>query len=83
MLVFCQLVSDDLFQTEEIAMNEEATRWLTQATQDLDTAQILFDAARYGPCAFFCQQTAEKTLKSVLYDVGERPWGHSLSSLLE
>lgn len=64
-------------------MNDEAKRWLVQADQDLDTAQILFDAARYGPCAFFCQQAAEKALKAVLYDLGERPWGHSVSSLLD
>ena len=64
-------------------MNEEATRWLTQATEDLKTAQILFDSDRYGPCAFYCQQAAEKALKAVLYNIGERPWGHSGSSLLD
>ena len=64
-------------------MNEEATRWLTQAIEDLETAQILLGSGRYGPCAFYCQQAAEKALKAVLYDTGERPWGHSLSSLLD
>ncbi|MFZ1239629.1 MAG: HEPN domain-containing protein [Anaerolineae bacterium] len=64
-------------------MNKEALRWLTQASDDLGTAQILFDSQRYGPCAFFCEQAAEKGLKAVLYLAGERPWGHSVSSLLE
>lgn len=64
-------------------MKEDAIRWLTQATDDMDTAQILFDSERYGPCAFFCQQAAEKSLKAVLYQAGERPWGHSVSSLLD
>ena len=48
-------------------MNKEALRWLTQASDDLGTAQILFDSQRYGPCAFFCEQAAEKGLKAVLY----------------
>jgi HEPN domain-containing protein len=64
-------------------MNEEATRWLTQATEDLTTAQILCDSQRYGPCAFFCQQVAEKGIKAVLYQAGEKPWGHNVSSLLD
>jgi HEPN domain-containing protein len=64
-------------------MNEEGARWRAQANADLDTARILLDSQRYGPCAFFCQQAAEKGLKAVLYDSGERPWGHSVSSLLD
>jgi HEPN domain-containing protein len=61
----------------------EATRWLAQASEDLHTAQILFDSNRYGPCAFFCQQTAAKALKAVIYHHGEKPWGHSVPSLLD
>jgi HEPN domain-containing protein len=63
--------------------NEESKRWTAQATEDMSTAQVLFDSKRYGPCAFYCQQAAEKALKAVLYQTGERPWGHSLSSLLD
>jgi HEPN domain-containing protein len=51
-------------------MNTEATRWRGQAIEDLETAQILFDSQRYGPCAFFCQQAAEKLLKAVIYNAG-------------
>lgn len=61
----------------------DAYRWLKQANDDLVTAAILLKAARYGPCAFYCQQAAEKGLKAVLYSVGERPWGHSIPSLLD
>lgn len=64
-------------------MNLDAIRWRTQAIDDLDTALILFNSGRYGPCAFFCQQAAEKALKAALYQAGERPWGHSVSSLLD
>jgi HEPN domain-containing protein len=64
-------------------INKDATRWLKQASDDMITAEILLESARYGPCAFFCQQAAEKALKSVLYAVGERPWGHSIPSLLD
>lgn len=64
-------------------INKDATRWLKQAGDDMTTAQILLESERYGPCAFFCQQAAEKALKSVLYAVGERPWGHSIPSLLD
>lgn len=61
----------------------DADRWLEQANEDLTTATILFEAERYGPCAFYCQQAAEKALKAVLYAAGERPWGHSIPSLLD
>jgi HEPN domain-containing protein len=33
--------------------------------------------------AFFCQQAAEKALKATIYSAGERPWGHSVPSLLD
>ena len=64
-------------------MNEDSARWLAQAGEDIATAQVLLDAERFGPCAFFSQQAAEKALKAVLYAVDERPWGHSVASLLD
>jgi HEPN domain-containing protein len=64
-------------------MNPEATRWLKQSAEDLETAQILLESNRYGPCAFFCQQSAEKALKAAIYNAEERPWGHSVPSLLD
>ena len=44
---------------------------------------MLFAAERYSPCAFFCQQAAEKALKAAIYNSSERPWGHSVPSLLD
>lgn len=70
-------------RTSEGKMNTEAMHWLQQATEDLETARILFAAQRYGPCAFFCQQTAEKGIKAIIYNAGEKPWGHSVPSLLD
>jgi HEPN domain-containing protein len=64
-------------------MDAQAERWSHQATDDLETAIALYGLARYGPCAFFCQQAAEKALKAALYTVNERPWGHSISALLD
>ena len=64
-------------------INLEAARWLKQAREDLETAEVLFNSQRYGPCAFFCQQAAEKALKAIIYNVGEKPWGHSVPSLLD
>lgn len=64
-------------------MKAEAQQWFEQAEQDLQTARILEQTARYGPCAFYCQQVAEKALKSTLYEAGQRPWGHSIPALLD
>jgi HEPN domain-containing protein len=64
-------------------MDTDEARWLRQANEDLTTARILFESRRYGPCAFFCQQAAEKALKAVVYSCGEKPWGHSVPALLD
>jgi len=61
---------------------EEAERWRLQAEADLNTAQTLFENERFGPCAFFCQQAAEKALKALLYSKGIRVLGHSIVGLL-
>jgi len=63
--------------------SDEFQRWMAQANEDINTAQILFDSERYGPAAFFFQQSAEKAIKAALYRSGERPWGHSVASLLD
>ena len=52
-----------LFRPEEMPVNQEAKRWLIQANEDLETADILLSSERFGPCAFYCQQAAEKALK--------------------
>ena len=46
------------------------------------TARKLLEQVEYGPCAFFCQQAAEKSLKALLYLRGIKTFGHSLVNLL-
>ena len=43
-------------------------QWLKKAELDLETARILLDAEMddYFPCAFHCQQAAEKFIKAFL-----------------
>lgn len=62
---------------------EEADRWRRQAEADLRTARRLLAAGEFGPCAFYCQQAAEKALKALLYSKGAKVFGHSLTGLLE
>lgn len=43
-------------------MRVEAERLLLQAQEDLASARVLFQGARFYAAAFFAQQTAEKAL---------------------
>jgi len=45
---------------------DEAYKWLTQALEDIKTAEKLLEAGRYYAVAFWSQQTAEKALKALL-----------------
>ena len=47
-------------------MKEEAKKWMNLAKDDLKSAQINFDNKQYYVCAFLCQQSVEKALKSLL-----------------
>ena len=49
-------------------MIEEAENWLEQAKADLNTANNSFKSADYYACAFWCQQSVEKTLKALLIE---------------
>ncbi len=40
-------------------------KWKESATDDLDTAQILFVSKKYVYCLFFCHLALEKMLKSL------------------
>lgn len=64
-------------------MADEKRRWLAEAEEDLKTAEVLLQQARYSASAFHSQQTAEKALKSLLYGLHDVPWGHSVMDLLE
>jgi len=63
-------------------MKEEVKRWMAQAKEELDTAQINFEAEKYFSAAFWCQQAAEKALKALLIDkTNEFPKIHDLTKL--
>jgi HEPN domain-containing protein len=62
---------------------EEARRWFSEAEWDLESARILHESRRYNSCAFLCQQAAEKSVKALLFSVGESPFGHSVLHLLQ
>lgn len=63
---------------------KEAKRWLEQAAEDLTSAEILFQNARYYLVCFLSQQIVEKALKAVLYHDGEDlVLGHSVRNLIE
>lgn len=47
-------------------MKKEIQKWLKQTKADLNTAEYLFKGKRYREAAFFCQQAAEKGLKTIL-----------------
>jgi len=64
-------------------LRDEASRWLSEALWDIETAKILHKAKRYNASAFYSHQAAEKAAKSLLYLVNEAPFGHSIRMLLE
>lgn len=39
------------------------------------------DAGRYNACVLYCQQAAEKAIKSLLLQLHQAPWGHSTWNL--
>jgi len=61
----------------------EVNRWLRAARNDLAMARALRNDLFYDGCAFHAQQSAEKALKGLLYELHQRPWGHSCFLLLE
>ena len=58
-------------------------RWLEEAEKDFETAEILYNNARYNAACFYSHQAAEKAVKAMLYSVNEAPWGHSIRILFE
>lgn len=55
-------------------MKKEAEVWVKYAKDDLKSMEVMWDARRYGPTAFYCQQLLEKILKAVIIEfVSKRP----------
>ncbi|PZA08916.1 HEPN domain-containing protein [Meiothermus sp. Pnk-1] len=65
-------------------MRVEAERLLLQAQEDLASARVLFQGARFYAAAFFGQQTAEKALKALYIErFLKLPRTHDLIELAE
>ncbi len=47
-------------------MNEEVERWWSKAKDDLEKARIMFENKKFDGAAFFCQQSVEKGLKTLI-----------------
>lgn len=66
-------------------MNERTVikHWVDSATEDLKTAEALFDTKRYQHCLFFCHLMIEKILKAVYIAKKHTapPWTHDLGGL--
>ncbi|HEV8130805.1 MAG TPA: HEPN domain-containing protein [Acidobacteriota bacterium] len=62
---------------------KEAQRWLAQAENDLEFAQLALREKFYAQACFISQQIGEKALKAVAYFHGERfVLGHSILELV-
>lgn len=53
-------------------MKEEVKRWWKQTLKDIDTAKSLYRIKRYDYSYFWCQQAAEKALKTLLLNKGNK-----------
>jgi len=62
---------------------KEAERWFKTAKGDLDSAIILLKNNRYAHSCFHSQQSGEKAVKAVWYDLDADPWGHSIKKLIQ
>ena len=64
--------------------SSEAARWFLQAENDLAFAKLGLREGYFSQVCFQCQQIAEKAIKSIRYNLGERiVFGHSLLELAE
>lgn len=66
-------------------MKKETKLWLEYANEDLENMGVMWEARRYGPTAFYCQQVLEKLMKSAIVEFGNRrpPKIHDLLKLEE
>lgn len=66
-------------------MKQEAKLWVDFARDDLKSMRVMWEAHRYGPTAFYCQQIVEKMLKAVITERGNKAprKSHDLVRLLE
>lgn len=51
-------------------MKQEVQNWWQQTLKDIDTAKALYKIKKYDYSSFWCQQSAEKALKTLLLKRG-------------
>ena len=61
---------------------EISYKWLEEADNDFDMAEILLKSEKFNGAVFHYQQAVEKSLKAALYYEDKQPWGHSILSLI-
>lgn len=57
--------------------------WFSEAKNDFEIADILLNSQKFNGAVFHFCQAAEKAVKSLLYYIGFKPWGHSIFNLLK
>ncbi len=63
-------------------MNDNIEGWLTNAREDMESAELLFKGVLYGASCYHTQQAAEKYLKAILcYFNPIVPYSHDLENL--
>ncbi len=60
---------------------EYAKVWIKEAERELEAAKVLFEKGLYEMCVYHAQQTAEKSLKSVLILLGKEVYEHRVTSI--
>ena len=58
-------LADIIEEVKNMDRKLEIDAWIKKAREDLSTAKYNFDGEKYEAAAFFAQQSAEKSLKSV------------------
>ncbi|HEU0295826.1 MAG TPA: HEPN domain-containing protein [Anaerolineales bacterium] len=60
----------------------EAKRWWLTAQDDLEAAKTMHQAGKFSHACFLSQQSAEKAMKALWFDIDSDPWGHSVQKLV-
>jgi HEPN domain-containing protein len=60
----------------------EGRRWLEQAEDDLEAAELLTDRGKHAQASFYAQQSGEKAVKGVWRVLDRESIGHSITRLI-
>ncbi|MGV9199847.1 MAG: HEPN domain-containing protein [Promethearchaeia archaeon] len=60
-----------------------ADDWLKQANRDLNHAKESLKIGHFEWAVLAAQQAAEKSIKSLYYEIGSDAWGHSILKFLK